>query len=200
MQPNIPDLSALCATYVHARRLTPEPKSIVVLHLGDDESILAWGNENQPSQYLSLQLGLSEIANRLMSNGHLSELAMEQIIAEVEDIVMPLHAQLPASAKLFSEDVMLANLAYWADMADMADKTMPWPLGIDAVELLFNRVAALAQGRPASQDNLPTTGRFSAALLVLREWLHHLHFDGVTILDIRTPDTEMQAKPEHSRS
>jgi hypothetical protein len=182
---------------VHARRLTPEPKSIVVLHLGDDESILAWGNGNQPSQYLSLPLGLSEIANRLMSNGHLSELAMEQIIAEVEDIVMPLHAQLPASAKLFSEDVMLANLAYWAGMAD---KTMPWLLGIDAVELLFNRLAALAQGRPASQDNLPTTGRFSAALLVLREWLHHLHFDEIIVLDIRTPDTKMQVTPEHCRS
>jgi len=188
MQSSTPDISALCATYVHARRWTPEPQSIVALHLGDDESMLAWGTADRPSQYSSLSIGLSALANRIMSNGHLSELGMEQIIAEVEDIVMPLHTQLPASAKLFSADKMIAELAHWAGMAD---KTAPWLLSVDTVESLFNRQVALAQGRPASQDNLPTTGRFSATLLVLREWLHHLHFDEIMVLGISTPDSKV---------
>lgn len=122
MPSSTPDISALCATYVHARRLTPEPQSIVVLHLGDDASMLAWGTADRPSQYSSLPIRLSGLANRIMSNGHLSELGMEQIIAEVEDIVMPLHTQLPASAKLFSANEMIAELAHWAGMAD---KTTP---------------------------------------------------------------------------
>lgn len=165
MQSSTPEISALSATYVHARRLTPSPQSIVVLHLDDDESMLAWGTSDQPSQYSSLPIGLYGLANRIVSNGHLSELAMEQIIAEVEDIVMPLHTQLPA-AQLFSADAVIAELAHWAGMAD---QTTPWTLGVDAVEFLFNRQVALAQGRPASQDDLPTTGRFSTTLLVLRE-------------------------------
>ena len=181
MQFNILDITALNAIYAQARLLTPEPQTLVVLHLGDEESLMAWGSEDHTSHHLSLPLGLSGLANRISSNGRLSESAMEQIIAEVEDIVMPLHTKLPASKHLFSADAVFAEMAHWAGTTDKATQ---WKLSTDKVEHLFNRLVALAQGRPASQDNLPTTGEFSAALLVLREWLHHLHFDGITILEI----------------
>jgi exopolyphosphatase/pppGpp-phosphohydrolase len=197
MPSNAPDIAALNATYVQAQRFTPQTQAIVVLRLGDDQSMLVWGADDQPSQCVMLPLGLSVLANRILSDGHLSELAIEQLIAEVEDIVMPLHTQLPASSKLFSEDAIIAEVAHWAGMTDTATQ---WSLSTDAVEQLFNRQVALAQGRPASQDHLPTTGRFSAALLVLREWLHHLHFDEITVLRIKTPDAEVLAKSEQMRS
>ena len=197
MRSSISDITALNATYAQARQLAPETHTHVVLHLGDTESRMAWGTGDQPAHHSSLPLGLSGLANRISSNGRLSESAMEQMIAEVEDIVMPLHAKLPASGHLFSADAVFAELAKWAGATD---KTTQWKLSTDAVEHLFNRQVALAQGRPASQDDLPTTGEFSAALLVLREWLHHLHFDGITILGIPEPETKLQTKPELVRS
>jgi hypothetical protein len=179
MKTVMPNIASLSATYAHARRLAPERQAVVVLHLGDDQSVLAWGTEEMPSQHFSLPLGLSELAKRILPNGHLSELAMEHAIAEVEDIVMPLRTKLPTLARLFTEDTVICELAKWAGMPD---KDAQWQLTTDAVEPLFNRLVALAQGRPASQDDPPTTGHFSAALLVLREWLHHLGFEGVTVL------------------
>jgi exopolyphosphatase/pppGpp-phosphohydrolase len=179
MQPSIHGISPLIATFARARQLVPMDQPIVVLHLGDEQAMLAWGTEVQPSKFLTLPIGLSGLANKISPNGQLSELAMEQIIAEVEDTVMPLHTKLPAASTLFSDDAMMAELSRWACRTD---NTTHWQLDIDSVEHLFNRLVALAQGRPASQDSLPTTGRFAATLLVLREWLHHLHFDGITVL------------------
>ena len=180
MQSSIPDIDALNATYKYARGYASKPQAIVVLNLGNDQAALAWGTGDQPSQYSSLPLGLNKLAQRLVSKGRLSEMAMEQLIAEVEDMVMPLHASLPAKAKLFSQDSGIAELAQFAGMTDNA---APCQLPTDAVEHLFNRLVALAQGRPASQDHLPTSGHFSAALMVLRELLHHLGFEDITVIE-----------------
>lgn len=172
------DETALHAAWADVRQHVPQPQAIVVLRLGDDRSMLAWGTGVKPEQVSPLPLGLLGLAHRLLPAERLSALAIESTMAEVEDIVMPWHGQLPASAQLFTDDAAMAELARWAGMPD-ADRS--WSLTTEAVEHLFNRWVALAQGRPASQDELPTTGRFSATLLVLREWLHHLGFVGITI-------------------
>jgi hypothetical protein len=44
----------------------------------------------------------------------------------------------------------------------------------------MNRQVSVSQGRPASQESLPTDASFFAALLMLREFMHHLHFEQVT--------------------
>lgn len=173
------DETTLRAAYARARRHSPESQAIVVLQLGDDRSMLALGTNATPLQMASLELGLQGLAHRLFPGGRLSEMAIEQAIAEVEDIVMPWHNKLPPSAQLFTDDASMAELAQWAGMPD---KATSWLLTTEAVEHLFNRWVSLAQGRPASQDALPTTGQFSATLLVLREWLHHLGFLGITVL------------------
>jgi len=107
----------------------------------------------------------------------MSLLAAEEAIAHVEDIVMPWHGHWPTSASLITCDPHITALATWAGMPGDG----PWLLSIDAVEHLFNRWAARVQGRPASQDDLPVTGLFAATLLTLREWLHHLGFQGVIV-------------------
>ena len=52
----------------------------------------------------------------------------------------------------------------------------------DAVEALFNRLVDRSQGRPATHDAVPTDPRFCAALLMLRECLHHLGFQEVVLV------------------
>jgi hypothetical protein len=54
-------------------------------------------------------------------------------------------------------------------------------LTLDEVEGLFNRLVAVSQGRPASQEKLPTDTLFFASLLVLREFMHHLRFAEVNL-------------------
>lgn len=49
-------------------------------------------------------------------------------------------------------------------------------LGRDAVERLFERLAARAHGMPVAGDELPHGRDIAAALLILRECMHHLDF------------------------
>lgn len=168
---------AVRATYAWAFHSAPDAGSLVALQLGQDEAALAWGQGPEPEQVAALPLGLRSLAGRYFPAGRLNALAIETAIAEIEDAVMPWHGKLPPAAHLISNDPAIAELAAWAGMPDEG----PWLLTTEAVEQLFSRWAALAQGRPASQDGLPTTGGFSVALLVLREWLHHLSFDGITV-------------------
>lgn len=55
-------------------------------------------------------------------------------------------------------------------------------LTLNEVEVLFNRLVAVSQGRPASQEILPTDVRFVGALLILREVMHHLHITVVNLV------------------
>lgn len=189
--------TAIRSTYAWARQNRPDTGAIVALQLGADESMLAFGQGEQPEQVSALPLGLQVLADRYFPAGRLSELLIEHAIAEVEDIVMPCHGKLPSAASLFTDDAEVAGLARWAGMPDNA---RPWRLTTEAVEQLFNRWAALAQGRPASQDPLPTTERFSATLLVLREWLHHLGFEGITVLPRISPAETAGGQPGPSRN
>jgi hypothetical protein len=49
------------------------------------------------------------------------------------------------------------------------------------VEDLFNRIAMVSQGRPIGQEALPTTPEFYAAMVIIRECLHHLRFSRVVL-------------------
>ena len=184
--------AAVRASYAWARRV-PDAGACVALHLGDEASALAWGTGAEPDGVAVLPLGLHTLADRYFPGGRLSEMAIEAAIAEVEDIVMPWHGQLPPGARLVSGDAAIAELAAWAGMRGDG----PWQFGTESVEHLFNRWVALAQGRPASQDALPTTGAFSATLLVLREWLHHLGFEGITVM-AGPPQASSAAGPKNS--
>lgn len=165
------------AAYRWGQPTTPQSVATVALHLGAEVSALAWGHGPEPEQVAELSIALDPLARRHLASARPSELAIETAIAETEDVVMPWRRRLPSGARLVSLDPGLASLA--AHAGQPADGSRPWRT--DEVEDLFNRWAAVALGRPATQDNLPTGGLPAARLLVLREWLHHLGFDAITV-------------------
>ena len=91
-------------------------------------------------------------------------LALEHAIAIVEDAVMPATRVLPGTAYVLREVALAAG-------ADLAAR--PARLSRAAVENLFSRLASQAH-RPGHADPaLPQRPDFAAALLILREALHH---------------------------
>ena len=50
----------------------------------------------------------------------------------------------------------------------------------DAVESLFQRLASRSLGTPVSSDELPPQRDIAAALIILRECMHHLGFDRIS--------------------
>ncbi len=106
-----------------------------------------------------------------------SPLAIEQAIEQIEDAIMPARALTTGATQLVLADAALHALVASASDAYADEIT----LGRDAVERLFERLAARSQGRPAAQDALPTDPASCAALLLAREALHHWGLETLTV-------------------
>ena len=92
-----------------------------------------------------------------------SALELEQAIMVVEDVLMPLAAEVPPH-----EVVTLQAPLPLAEVLGSRE------LSRESLEQLFGQFAAMVEGDPLAAANLPKTRRFAAALLILREWMHHL--------------------------
>ena len=55
-------------------------------------------------------------------------------------------------------------------------------LTLDSVELLFQRLASASLGHPHAMDGMPA-GREPAAVLLIREVMHHLGYASIAIVD-----------------
>lgn len=100
---------------------------------------------------------------------------LERAIAWIEDELMAIQDDLPSEPLLQSTDALVRELALVAGVPDAPTMT----LSIDAVERVFNRMVDLVEGRPWSQDAATWRLESMAALLVLREIMHHLKFQAV---------------------
>lgn len=111
-----------------------------------------------------LPLGSAALVARFFKRLPPSAYALEEAIAWVEDVVMPLAAHLPTDALWYSDSPAVRALVLGAQAAE---------LDIDTVEQLFNALADWVQGRPAALAGIPQDAHWCAALLVLRECMHH---------------------------
>lgn len=129
---------------------------------------------------VDLPIGADALAREVLRHVPPRPLEIERAIEQVEEAVMPARARLPARFQLQTDDARLRALA--ADAVDAAAANAPVWLDTDAVERLFNRLVARAEGRPASQDALPVDGPSAARLLIVRELLHHWRLDGLRLV------------------
>lgn len=104
-------------------------------------------------------------------------LALENAIATVEDAVMPATrwlAEPPAgTAPPFTLSTRSPLLREVAEAAGVAPSAQPRHLSRQAVENLFNRLADQAHRAGSVDATLPQRAQWVAALLILREGLHH---------------------------
>jgi hypothetical protein len=168
------------------------------LHLGAQSTWLAVGAEaTAPALLLSLPIGSAKTAQDFFVparaapagaavgmgvDAYPTPLALENAIAVVEDEVYTAHSRLrallpPGAPTLQPWSCLSPELQQIVSLAGVALEGTPRRLGRDALEALFNRVAAVAEGRPAAHAGLPDSATWAAALLVLRELMHHLPFE-----------------------
>ena len=102
---------------------------------------------------------------------------IEHAIEQTEDVLMPLAAKLARKEQLQLSGSGAALILQGVGSAP--DAALHWNL--DEMEDLFNRIAMVSQGRPSGQEALPTAPEFFAAMVIVRECLHHLRFGGVKV-------------------
>lgn len=155
---------------------TPTPNAAppcVTLHLGAVQGWLALSDDERHE----LPLGLHTLA-QYRFQGHMPDaLALEQGIEEVEDAIMPAGPWLPRPVHLQTHDALLHDIACVA----MAENV----LTRDAVEQLFERLARQAERAGPADALLPQDPVWAAALLVLRECLHHWHVSELHLAGVK---------------
>jgi len=102
---------------------------------------------------------------------------LESAIQQIEDDLMPVLRSLPDHGQLVT-----SAPAYW-EVVTVAGRGGSPEVELDraTIERLFNRLADAAYGTPAARLGIPADKSFAAALLLLREVLHHGGFGSVLV-------------------
>jgi hypothetical protein len=147
------------------------------LQLGANASTVVCTEAGQVILQQTLALGTASLAGQWMRHTPPTPLDIEHAIEQTEDIVMPLAAKLARTEQLQLSGSGAALILQ--GVGAEPDAELHWNL--DEVEDLFHRIAMVSQGRPSGQEALPTAPEFYAAMVILRECLHHLRFSGVVV-------------------
>ncbi len=154
-----------------------EGKRITVLHIGEEQTALATGAGAEPQALLVLAIGSRKTAADFFKHAPPTPGEIESAIMLVEDEVSRARSMLAGDSRLLTTDVAVRELAHIAGVTDGPELM----LSLEAVERLFDLLAALSQGRPASSAGIPADTVFAARLLILREFMHHLKFTSITV-------------------
>lgn len=156
------------------RAAFPEQQTLTMLHIGAESTLVAAGAANA---LLELAIGTRITAAAHFRHNPPNGVEIEEAIQTVEDALFPVRAKLAASSILVTSDEGINRIA---DLAGLAKATRR-VLTREAVERLFGRMAAVAEGRPLAGSGLPDQPDFYPRLLILREFLHHQGFDSISV-------------------
>lgn len=200
--PHDPDLETLpSAAEIQALRrqlgadLHPA-QAIALWDLGAQRStlLISEGDTGHPSPVLHhMQIGTGLLAQRTFKKSMPTALQLEQAIMLVEDAIMPLARLLPVHSVLLTRDPLLIDVAAHAMGAPPA--TAAWTLlHREAVEQLFQQLVEQASFPHVPRPGLPQSPQWAAALLLLREALHHWQIHSMWVATAEaTPHPEAAA-------
>lgn len=147
------------------------------LQLGAETSTVLCVEDGQVVFQQELPLGTASLARQWMRHTPPTPLDIEHAIEVTEDVLMPLAAKLARTEQLQLSGSGAALILQ--AVGAVPDAVLH--LSLEEVEGLFNRIAMVSQGRPSRQEALPAEPEFYAAMVLLRECLHHLRFDEVVL-------------------
>ena len=165
-------------------------QAIVMLDIGNQRSRLLIGEgENAHPQPVihHLQLGMDLLEKHTFKHRMPTQAQLEQGIMLVEDAVMPVARLIPLSNVFVTQDPFLLEVAQQAlGIPDLhgawnASGRLPM-LSREAVEAQFELLVRQAAHPQTPLGDLPQSPRWAAALLILREVLHHWQLGTVRVL------------------
>jgi exopolyphosphatase/pppGpp-phosphohydrolase len=155
----------------------PDGTLITVLHIGEQQTIVAAGTGAEPGAVFKLPVGSGKTAAEYFHHDPPTPKEMENAIVAVEDAVAGVRTMIPDGTRLFTADEAIRKIALISGIPDGAESV----LTRDAIEHTFGRLAEVILGRPNSREEIPADATFAATLLILREFMHHLQFLSVTV-------------------
>lgn len=153
-----------------------EDTPITVLHIGEDQTGVATGVGAKPDAVLVLSMGSRRTAADFFKHTPPTSDEIETAIMLVEDEVTRARSMTAGDPTLFTTDAAIHEMAVRAGVPGHPKLIF----SLEAVERLFDLLATLSLGKPASSAGIPTDPAFAATLLILREFMHHLKFTSIS--------------------
>lgn len=150
---------------------------VTLLHIGEHETTVATGAG--PGQVLQLAIGSQRTAAEFFLHTPPIPGEIERAIQHVEDEVSRAREMIAGHPVLVTSDASIREIAHIAGNHAASEET----LSIEDVERVFSLLAGHAQGRPASSAGIPGSTTFAATILILREFMHHLRFASISVVD-----------------
>jgi exopolyphosphatase/pppGpp-phosphohydrolase len=148
--------------------------ALVWLHLGADTLWLVREGNESGAASMALDLGTDSTARLFFRSDLPRPQELERAIDHVEDELMRAVAWAAGRSVLGTDHALARGLTPTHGLTDAV-------LTRDAVEAAFQRLASGALGDPSALKGLPTGREVAAALLILRELMHHLGFSQVVV-------------------
>lgn len=165
-------------------------QAIAMLDLGEHRSrlLISEGEGGHPQPvFHHMNVGIDLLATRTFKQQMPTEAQLEHGIMLVEDAAMPMARLIPPSNVFVTRDPYLLEVGQQA--LGVRDVATAWKtngrlpmLSREAVEGQFDMLARQAAHPHLPQGDLPQSPRWAAALLFLREILHHWQLGAVRLL------------------
>lgn len=147
-----------------------------LIEITADNIIFHFFREGREERSLALNLSPATIAAGFFRHSIPGEAEVEYAINFIEDELMKDRALVNSGEKLYVADRSLAE-ALRVPAGGSATLTR------EAVEEAFTQYALLSMGRSPAYDDISMDREKYAAVLIVREILHHLDFGAITLLD-----------------
>jgi exopolyphosphatase/pppGpp-phosphohydrolase len=148
------------------------------LHIGEMKTVIFTESPPGRNSAVVMSLGTIETGRTFFKHEPPTPLEIEHAIEYIEDELLRIRESVESGSNLYTTDEGIRQIATVSGIDDQREAA----LGRDLIEKTFDRLTALAMGRPVTQDGIPTNPEFVAALLILREFMHHLQFSSITVI------------------
>lgn len=145
-----------------------------LLKMGEEHTRVIYGDASQ--DVVDLRLGYRSLADASFSQWPPTAVELERAIDLSEEQLMLFTPPLRDATLLTSDDILRRVLAdATSESSQMVSMTT------DGVEREFQRMASVSLGRPLSHAGSVTNRNEAAALLLLRELMHHWGVAGIAL-------------------
>lgn len=148
-----------------------------VLSIEDERTVLAADIPGGAAPVLLAGLGRRTVARDCFKRDPPSPLELENAIAAIEDEIARVRASPAEGSRLRTRDPLVREIALAAGLPHEREMNFALP----AVEQAFQRLAAQASRGVRSADGLAAGNEAAAALVILRELMHHLRFPAIIV-------------------
>ncbi len=163
--------------YAQCRQLETSQSNIVLMMIDKSGSFFYFKDDSE--QLISLPVGYEDISNRFFKHTPPTPDDIEYAINYIEDEIERVVPRVPTNYVLYNANDFIRQIAALCGIKTSSAMS----LTRDQLEYLFGQYAEISMGRPARNNEADTSPLFYAQLLTFREFMHHLKFSSLTIIE-----------------